>query len=409
MDYSRRGFLRTVVGSSTVASLAPTVPAFLQRTALADAGSGETSENVLVVLQLSGGNDGLNTIVPYSDDVYGRSRRTLRLGPKDVIRIDDFLGFHSQMPGFKRLLEKGQLSIVQGVGYPQNDRSHDVALRDWHTAQPGDSACQTGWIGRAADLVSHSPDTSVPAAFVGPIALPYALNSESTVVPAIRQLNQLAVGPSKAEAYAVSEPLPSGGSLLEDVRKLNMKAMEFDRRISDVLRDDQKTRVYPRFTLAGHLRQVSQLIRANLGIRIFFVELGGGGIGGFDNHANQRDNHAALLREMSESITAFAEDLAQQGSLPRVMLMTFSEFGRTVSENGRRGTGHGSAAPVFLVGGSLKPGLHGRHPSLTDLVQDAPKFHTDFRRLYATVLQDWLGYDARTVLGSKYSSLELLA
>ena len=150
-----------------------------------------------------------------------------------------------------------------------------------------------------------------------------------------------------------------------------------------------------------------ELIRAEVGIRIFFAELGGGGIGGFDNHANQRDNHASVLAQLSDSVADFADDLARHKCLQRVCLMTFSEFGRTLSENGRRGTGHGAAAPVFLVGGRLRAGLIGKHPSLTDLDQDAPKFHTDFRRLYATVLDDWLGLDSRAVLGAKFETLDL--
>jgi uncharacterized protein (DUF1501 family) len=179
-------------------------------------------------------------------------------------------------------------------------------------------------------------------------------------------------------------------------------------RVESVLARSAPAAEYPGFTLAGQLQIVSQLIQADLGLRILFVELGGGGIGGFDNHANQRDNHAALLREMSESIAAFVADLKQQNQLSRVLLMTFSEFGRTVSENGRRGTDHGAAAPVFLAGGAINGGLFGRHPSLTDLDQDAQKFHTDYRRVYATLLQQWLGYDAAAIIGASYQPLDLL-
>ena len=161
-------------------------------------------------------------------------------------------------------------------------------------------------------------------------------------------------------------------------------------------------------TLAQQLQTVAQLIRADFGIRIYFVELGGGGIGGFDNHANQRDNHAALLREMSVSIGAFMDDLKRENLISRVLLMTFSEFGRTLSENGRRGTDHGAAAPVFLVGGRVKGELFGKHPSLTDLDQDALKFQVDYRNLYATVLQSWLGLDARPVLGATYEPIDVI-
>jgi uncharacterized protein (DUF1501 family) len=166
---------------------------------------------------------------------------------------------------------------------------------------------------------------------------------------------------------------------------------------------------YPSFGLAGDLRTIAQLIRADTGIQVYFIELGGGGIGGFDNHANQRDNHCALLHQLSESIAAFVNDLNRDGLLDTVLLMTFSEFGRTVSENGRRGTGHGNAAPMFLVGGRLQGGLVGPHPSLTALDEGALPCHTDFRRVYATALDCWLGVDSTEILGGRFKTLDVLA
>jgi uncharacterized protein (DUF1501 family) len=186
-------------------------------------------------------------------------------------------------------------------------------------------------------------------------------------------------------------------------------AETMSQRVEEVLSASASATTYPSLTLAQQLRTVAQLIRADFGIRIYFVELGGGGIGGFDNHANQRDNHAALLREMSVSIGAFMDDLKRENLISRVLLMTFSEFGRTLSENGRRGTDHGAAAPVFLVGGRVKGELYGKHPSLTDLDQDALKFQIDYRNLYATVLQSWLGLDARPILGATYEPIDVIA
>jgi uncharacterized protein (DUF1501 family) len=165
---------------------------------------------------------------------------------------------------------------------------------------------------------------------------------------------------------------------------------------------------YPPFELAGTLRTVAQLIRADIGIRIFFTELGGGGIGGFDNHANQLGNHCALLHQLSESVATFVHDLERDKLLNRVLLMAFSEFGRTVKENGRRGTDHGAADPIFLVGGKLKNGLTESHPSLTDLDNGALKFHIDFRRVYAPVPGRWLGFESRTILGRPFECLDIL-
>jgi uncharacterized protein (DUF1501 family) len=180
-------------------------------------------------------------------------------------------------------------------------------------------------------------------------------------------------------------------------------------RIEAVIKKTHNTFEYPQFELAGSLRMVAQLIRADIGIRIFFTELGGGGIGGFDNHANQIGNHCALLHHLSESIAAFIHDLKRDNLLNRVLLMTFSEFGRTVKENGRRGTGHGAAAPMFLAGGKVNGGLIGSHPSLTDLDDGALKFHTDFRSVYATVLDRWLGFDSSKVLDKHYESIDILS
>jgi uncharacterized protein (DUF1501 family) len=242
--------------------------------------------------------------------------------------------------------------------------------------------------------------------------VPFGIRTRQAVVPRIRaaedwRLRQ-ALGPM--DASPVEAGAKAGENLLADhVRRTAARAVAGSRQIEAVLQQAAGAAAYPDFSLAASLRCVAQLIGADLGIRMFFVELGGGGIGGFDNHANQRDNHAALLRELSESVTAFVDDLARQSLLDRVLLITFSEFGRTLTENGRRGTGHGAAAPMLLAGGRLRGGLIGVHPSLTDLEGDAPKFHTDFRRVYATCLDRWLGLDSQAVLGGRFEPLDLLA
>ena len=409
MIRSRREFLKATVGAPALLSLGPAVPAFLTRAAAGAAAAGPRKNTVLVVLQLSGGNDGLNTVVPYADDAYGRKRRTLRLTGKDVHRIDDYVGFHPRMEGFARLLKGGRLSVVQGVGYPKSDRSHPGAMRDWHTAMPGREQHPTGWVGRAVDAAcSHDPG-AVPGVFVGPVARPFALAARKAAVPSIRSARDLTLH-AMAESSGVSaRPGRRGGEnpLGDHVRRSSAGAFATSRRIEAVLAGAAGAHRYPPLGLARDLKTVAELIRADVGIRIFFVELGGGGIGGFDNHAIQRDNHAAVLGQLSDSLAAFADDLARDKCLDRVCLMTFSEFGRTLTENGRRGTGHGAAAPVFLMGGRLRGGLVGKHPSLDDLDQDAPRSHTDFRRLYATVLGDWLGLDSTAVLGEKFKPLDL--
>ena len=417
MTYSRRDFLKSLVGASSFLSLAPTFPAFLQQAAAAAESNAASGETVLVVLQLSGGNDGLNTVVPYADDAYGRNRDTLRLTESQVIRIDSYLGFHPELKGFHQLLQEGALTVVQGVGYPKSSRDHDQALREWHTARPGEPQYPTGWIGRTVDSIEQPGAAAVPAVFVGPIAPPFALNAEASIIPSVlapQQLIRTSLSGKPVDRPELVKTLPQDASAMANplqdmVSSATQAAEAMSRRVEAVLSADSSAATYPSLTLAQQLHMVAQLVRADLGIRIYFVELGGGGIGGFDNHANQRDNHAALLREMSDSIAAFMSDLKRENLMSRVLLMTFSEFGRTLSENGRRGTDHGAAAPVFLVGGRVQGGLHGKHPSLTELDSDALKFQVDYRCLYATVLQRWLGFDARPILGESYDTIDVIA
>ena len=406
MSYTRRDFLKATLGASTMLSLASPAPNFLVRAATAGAAATDDRDTVLVVVQLSGGNDGLNTVVPYADDEYTRNRPTLALKGKDVHKIDSYLGFHPRMGAFSRLYKEGHLSILHGIGYPDSDRGHDLAMRHWHTAAPEDPNCQTGWLGRAADSVWHTSQKDTPAVFVGPIVQPFGLRAERVIVPSIKSPEDLILD-SKSAEFQQDRAASKNDELLRFVQQCKAKAGVNSRRIEAATKATGGAD-YPALRLAGTLRTVAQLIRADVGIRIFFTELGGGGIGGFDNHANQLGNHCSLLGHLSESLAAFVDDLAKDKQLDRVLLMTISEFGRTVKENGRRGTGHGIAAPIFLAGGKLKGGRVGSHPSLTDLDNGAMKFHTDFRRVYATALDRWLGFDSRRVLGKQYEPLDVL-
>jgi len=408
MNYTRRDFLKATLGTSTLLSFASVTPPFLVSSVIGAATRRDERDTVLVVVQLSGGNDGLNTVVPYGDDEYGQNRPTLRLPTRELHKIDSMMGFHPRMAAFARLYKQGYLSVVQGVGSPNPDRSHEVAMRIWHTADPDRLNRQTGWLGRAADSVWNPNTTNTPAVFVGPITQPFALNAQNVVVPSIRSLDDLMINKIHRDIETPNTAFREFNPLLDFLRRSTLNSYTNSRQIEAVSKTSINTAEYPSFHLADTFRTVAQLIRADVGIRIFFTEFGGGGIGGFDNHANQLGNHCALLHQLSESVAAFVDDLRRNKLLDRVLLMTFSEFGRTIKENGRRGTGHGSAAPVFLAGGKLKGGLIGPRPSLTDLDNGAPKFHTDFRRVYATVLDRWLGFESKTVLGRQFEPLNIL-
>jgi uncharacterized protein (DUF1501 family) len=416
MSWTRRNFLKATLRASAVLPFAPVTPNFLVSSLMAAGSRRDDRDTVLVVVQLSGGNDGLNTVVPYGDDEYARNRPTLHLPPQKLHKINSLMGFHPRMGGFMRLYKEGYLSVVQAVGYPNSDRSHEGAMRIWHTADPDQPSRQTGWLGRAADSTWDRKSTNAPAVFVGPITQPFGLNAQNVIVPSIRSLDDLTIHempghPNRQSQWQHGAELLRAdpeNPLLHVLQRCALNAYANDRRIEAVTKTAANAADYPPFRLAGTLRTVAQLIRANIGIRILFTELGGGGIGGFDNHANQLGNHCALLHQLSESVAAFVQDLKRDRLLDRVLLMTFSEFGRTVKENGRRGTGHGAAAPMFLTGGKLGRSLIGPHPSLTDLDNGALKFHIDFRRVYATVLDRWLGFDSRTVLTGKFPPLDIL-
>ena len=418
MSHTRRDFLKTAAGASALATLGPAIPALLGRSAQAAVGRRDTDDTVLVVVELPGGNDGLNTIIPFENDLYARSRPTLRLSGDKVLKINDELGFHPAVKGFRRLFDEGHLSVLQGVGYPNPNGDHAAAVQDWHTAQPHETNRQTGWIGRAIDNCDRG-STDVPAVLIGRVKQPDCLNAETTIIPSVSSLEDCTLQPAGSaesrpdhrrrllEATELSRA-GSDNPLLDVLQQSELAAYAASRKVEKVIRNTPaSTGNYPQFPLAQNLRTIVRLVRADTGVRIFFTGFDNDGIGGFDNHASQRDNHAALLRNLSESVAAFIDDLKREKLLDRVVLMTFSEFGRTVQENGRKGTGHGSAAPMFLAGGKLKGGLVGEHPSLTELENGGPKHHTDFRRVYATVLEGWLGFDSRPVLGGGFKPLDV--
>ncbi|MHB1035406.1 MAG: DUF1501 domain-containing protein [Pirellulales bacterium] len=418
MSSTRREFLKASLGASALLSLGSAAPEFLSRTARAAAGPSD-GERILVVLQLAGGNDGLNTVVPHGDDEYPKVRRTLRIPTERLHKIDSLLGFHPELGAMMKLYQDGYLSVVQGVGYPNPDGDHNTSMRIWQTGTMKDSGCQTGWLGRLADHVCGEDDARTPIVYLGEIPRPFTLNARRSIVPAIhaagdltaKTLTDAAGSPAHRRrlARAAEAARPGDNPLLDMARRGALAAYAKSNKIeaAGVLRSASGA-VYPPYQLAQSLRTVAGLIRADLGLRIYYTELGGDEPGGFDNHANQRDNHAALLRQLSESVAAFVRDLERDKLLDWVLVMTFSEFGRTVRENGRRGTDHGSAAPLFLAGGKVKGGLIGAHPNLTDLEGGGQKHHTDFRRVYATVLDRWLGYDSQAVLGARYEPLDVL-
>lgn len=417
MRLPRRDFLKASLEFSTLAAFAPAVPTFLWHTAAAASPRRAAGPTALVVIQLAGGNDGLNTVVPFRDEQYAKARPTLRLRRSEVHRISDELGLHPKLRAFARLYEAGLLAVVQGVGYPNPQQGHFESMRVWQAGDTDYRGVQTGWIGRAVDAVLARHQGAMPAVFVGHIQKPFALNAHQAVIPTLRALAdatlQLA-GPNSPPAASAllgekrpdAAPAPGDNTLLAFVRRTALAAAEQSARVQTVLAQEPPGR-YPPFQLARQLFIIAQLLRAELPVRVYYTELGGEEPGGFDTHAGQAANHGALLEQLAESVAAFLDDLQRDRLADRVVVMTFSEFGRTVEENGRRGTDHGSAAPVFVAGGKVRGGLIGPHPNLTERENGGQKHHTDFRRIYATVLENWLGFDSQGVLGRPFALLPL--
>lgn len=401
----RRDFLRVGLAGVSVAS---TYPLFLGRTAAVAAEEGPPgNDRVLVVIQLSGGNDGLSTVVPYADPAYGRARSTIRIGEKEVIRIDEYLGLHPNLKELKQVYDDGRLAIIQGASYPNPTRSHFEAMDIWHAGDRSFLRERTGWLGRAIDSAcGRGPDPLLvvnlggraPLAITGKSLKPIALGNSG--------LFRWRGRPAEEEAFLGLHTLPGESGEpgpLDFLRRVAVDARNSSETLRKATQGNRSAQDYPAGRLASDLRTVAAMISAKLQTRVYYVSTGG-----FDTHANQRATHDNLMRNLSSAVGAFLRDLKGQGCLDRVLLLTFSEFGRRVKENGSRGTDHGVAAPMFIAGGRVRPGLHGDHPSLTKLVAGDLAMAVDFRQVYASVLDEWLGIPSEKVLGKKHPGLSLI-
>jgi uncharacterized protein (DUF1501 family) len=411
MPTHRRDFLKSSLAASTLVSLgASTVPGFLARSARA--ASGEPSgDRALVVIQLLGGNDGLNTVVPHGMDGYLRGRRALRLPPGQLHKITDEIALHPGKGQMAKLVEDGKLAILQGVGYPNPDRSHFRSMEIWETARTETGALETGWLGRVLDASPARPGDDIPALHIGPRRLPLAFKAKTTAIPSLESLEQYRLqlagddASKRAERQALADVAQverKDDPLLGFVRRSTLAAYDSSKRLEAIANPKPGAVKYPEFGLAKRLELIAKIIKAGFGTRIYYTSLDG-----FDTHANQLGAHAALLTELSDSISAFHADLADAGQADRVSLLTFSEFGRRVGENASAGTDHGAAAPVFVAGPVAQKGLVGEHPSLDDLDDGDLKFHTDFRRVYASLLESWLGVPAAPVIGEGFAPLPI--
>ena len=411
MRLNRRLFLEQA-GACGLLSLGVAPPALLSR--MARAGENSANDRILVVVELAGGNDGLNTVIPYGDDVYHRSRPGIAIPQTNLLRIDDYLGLHPSLRELKDRYDNGSVAIVQGVGYPNPDRSHFRSMDIWHSAQPENESPQIGWLGAALDHDAQRRSGEMPALAIGSQERPLAVTAYDVNVPNVQSLEEYRLQPGAADAERaaarqrvlgqLADQQAPQGSDLEFLRRTTRTALQSARKIEEVLARGAGNIKYPATGLGQKLHAVSRVIASDLGTRIFFVSLGG-----FDTHSQQQGAHQGLLAELSGAVNAFFQDLEQQHLDERVLLVTFSEFGRRVHENGSLGTDHGAASQMFVMGPDTNGGLVGEHPSLNDLTQGDLKHHTDFRSVYATLLENWLQIPAEPVLGKQFPKLNFVS
>lgn len=441
---TRREFLRTsVLGGA----LTWTVPSFISSTfsALqshaADSATQITTGKdgrILVVLQMAGGNDGLNTVVPFANDHYFNARPRLKLAADAVLKLNDEFGFHPSLAGLKELFDSANLSVIQGIGYPNPNRSHFRSTEIWQTASDSNKFEKYGWLGRYFDNACKGADPTVgvnigrqmPQAFASAKPVGVSLDNPQSYrfadldKPAegemassetfYRKLNRPAPlmelegrndGTSGDTIGAVSGGTRFAGSPLDFLERVALDAQVSSDKILAVSKQATNQASYPMSPLANSLKLIARLIGGGLPTRVFYASQGG-----YDTHTNQTGTHERLLKDLGDSLKAFVADLKAQGNFERVLIMTFSEFGRRVTENANGGTDHGAAAPMFVIGEKIKAGFLGKYPSLApdDLLNGDLKFTVDFRSVYAGVLEGWLKTASAPVLGKKFEPVELV-
>jgi uncharacterized protein (DUF1501 family) len=394
---SRRRFLQ----STSLLALAPTVPAFVARTARA--AEPQRDGRVLVVLELQGGNDGINTVVPFKDEGYAKHRRALRLPADALIKVNDEVGLHPAMTAAGQLLESKRLAIVQGVGYPNPNRSHAESMSIWHTARLKSSEAIGGWLGLALDDAPKQYKGAPDSVFLSTLSVPEALRGRRSMASALPQLDDFAAPPEGPTREVIAGPEPAD-DLTAFVRRSLMDGYTTADWLKEVGRAKGTGVAYPPTQLARNLQLIARLLKSGLGAPVFYAFQGS-----YDTHAGQLPTHANLLGEFSGALKAFLDDLAAAGIAERVLVLCFSEFGRRVEENGSAGTDHGTAGPVFLAGPRVKAGPVGKAPSLLDLKDGDLKMGIDFRQVYATVLDEWLRLPAKAALAGTFEHLPLLS
>ncbi|MFP2997690.1 DUF1501 domain-containing protein [Spongiivirga sp. MCCC 1A20706] len=393
---------RTFIRNSGLASGTLFIPSFLKSSDVFLKGA--SSDKKLVIIQLSGGNDGLNTLVPYTNDIYYKNRKSIALVKNNIIPINDELGLHSSMKAFNALYDAGYISIIQNVGYPNPNRSHFRSTDIWQTASNANDYLQTGWVGRYLDEVSKSP--------LG------AIEVDDTLSLLLKGENVNGLATKDARLfYKVTRNTYFGNALkyqtdphlsehnLGYLYKTMISAKSSASYIYEKTKTNKTNQEYPANVFGKQLKTISNFINSGLTTQIYYASLGG-----FDTHANQPNRQARLLTQYSEGLSTFVNDLKSKGAFKNTLILTFSEFGRRVKQNAARGTDHGAANLVFLTGESLKnPGLFNTPANLLDLDKNGDiKYEIDFREIYATILENWLGVASSKIISEDFKPLSII-
>ncbi|HEU4718501.1 MAG TPA: DUF1501 domain-containing protein [Bacteroidia bacterium] len=407
--YSRKDFLKL----AGLASASFLLPKFLRGN---DAQSEEmmkqlflsgTNGKRIVVIQLSGGNDGLNTIIPFGDDLYHSNRPSIGLNENQVIRIDDHFSFNGALQGIADLHSEGFLSILNNVGYPNPNRSHFRSMDIWQSASDENKYLQTGWIGRWLDASCNGNDIRPHLALEVDDTLSLALKGDKVTGLAMKNPSRLELILKDPLLQKIAGEWKDEEDHHHNVEYLHKTLAEVSKSagyLHDHLGKNMAKSVYPQHAFGKQMKVVADLILAGCETTVYYVSLPG-----FDTHAGQNGQQNRMLKIYADGLKAFADDLKAAGQWDNTLVMTFSEFGRRVKQNASKGTDHGTANVMIFAGGSLKKkGILNEAPDLSDLDNGDLRFKVDFRQVYATVLQNWLGTDAEIILGQKFGLLDFV-
>lgn len=361
-------------------------------------------QKILVVIQLSGGNDGLNTIVPYTNDLYYKLRPQLALTKASVLQASDSLGFHPALAKLNELYDKGYLAVINNVGYPNPDRSHFRSMDIWHTASDSDEYLNTGWIGRYLDSSCKNCNIAHQAVEIDDM-LSLALKGENIKGLAVKNPKKIYTILHNDYFQKISKnSSETGEPALNYLYKTLAEASSSADYIYDKSKIYASGTVYPNSEFAGQLKTVAELINSGIETKVYYVSLSG-----FDTHVRQQPQHERLLNTYAEAVNAFVSDLEKNNRFQDVLVMTFSEFGRRVSQNASGGTDHGTANNLFVIGKNLKQkGFINGTPDLSKLDQGDLIHEIDFRSVYATLLTRWLNTNSASILNGNFKMLEFI-